>query len=428
MKWPTYPLSKIAVDLQPGFARQPGAGDTSLPQLRTNNVSPDGRIDLALVKEVPASKKECERYSLQKGDVLFNNTNSVDLVGKTALFDLDGGPFLFSNHMTRVRINHEVADPRFIARCLFWTWKIGGFRMMVTRWVNQAAINKTMLGSVIVQLPALSEQRRIVEILDQADALRKKHAEADAITARILSALFFKMFGNPATNSMNWPMAPLSSFFTSDRHGPRCGPFGSALKKHEYVDRGIPVWGIENVLPNRFAEDGSLFITEDKYHKLIAYSVVHGDILISRAGTVGRMCVATPTVVRSIIGTNLIRLAFDLEALDPEYFSAMFTCFPQISVRFRAASDAGAYSFMNTSILKSLQIPVPPAKLQRRFAHYVSAVRALEQSHAATREQIRRLFESLLHRAFTGALTAKWNEAHMKELLAEMEFQAECLS
>ena len=96
MKWPTFPLTKIATDFQPGFARQPQVGDASFPQLRTHNVSSDGRIDLTLVKEVPASQREYEYYSLRNGDILFNNTNSAELVGKTAFFDLDGGPYLFS--------------------------------------------------------------------------------------------------------------------------------------------------------------------------------------------------------------------------------------------------------------------------------------------------------------------------------------------
>ena len=108
--------------------------------------------------------------------------------------------------MTRVRINHEVADPRFIARYLFWTWKIGGFRMMVTQWVNQAAINRTMLGSLRICLPPLSEQRRIVEILDQGDALRKKRTEADSKAARILPALFYKMFVIPLIGRPTVPL------------------------------------------------------------------------------------------------------------------------------------------------------------------------------------------------------------------------------
>jgi type I restriction enzyme S subunit len=278
--------------------------------------------------------------------------------------------------------------------------------------------------NLMIPLPAPSEQRRIVEILDQADALRKKRAEADIKADRILPTLFYNMFGDPSANSKHWSIEPLSRFFTHDRHGPRCGPFGSALKRHEYVERGIPVWGIDNVQANRFCEDGSLFITEDKYQELTAYSVEAGDILISRAGTVGRMCVAKPSVVHSIIGTNLIRLAFDIKALHPEYLSGLFTYFPGIVSRLRAASEQGAYSFLNTSVLRLLEIPVPPMELQHAFANFGSTIQRIEQSQMAARTQIKRLYKTTLERAFTGALTANWRESRVTELLAEMEVQA----
>ena len=71
---------------------------------------------------------------------------------------------------------------------------------MVTQWVNQAAINRSQLARLRLSLPPLSEQRRIVEILDQADALRKKRTEADAKAERVLTALFYKICGDPATN------------------------------------------------------------------------------------------------------------------------------------------------------------------------------------------------------------------------------------
>ena len=75
---------------------------------------------------------------------------------------------------------------------------------MVTQWVNEAAINRSQLARLHLSLPPLSEQRRIVEILDQADALRKKRAEADAKEGRILDCLFIRMFGNPEMNPMGW--------------------------------------------------------------------------------------------------------------------------------------------------------------------------------------------------------------------------------
>ena len=67
-------------------------------------------------------------------------------------------------------------------------------------------------------LPPLSEQRQIVAILDQADALRKKRAEADAKADRILDCLFIRMFGDPEINSMGWEKAKISNLAVELRY------------------------------------------------------------------------------------------------------------------------------------------------------------------------------------------------------------------
>ena len=94
MKWLRVRLEDIAIDMQPGFAMQPHREEVGTPHLRTNNVSEDGRLDLSSIKMVMPSKDQIEKYSLAPGDILFNNTNSPALVGKTAFFN-DGGQFLF---------------------------------------------------------------------------------------------------------------------------------------------------------------------------------------------------------------------------------------------------------------------------------------------------------------------------------------------
>ncbi|MEH2162104.1 MAG: restriction endonuclease subunit S [Nostoc sp.] len=278
-----------------------------------------------------------------------------------------------------------------------------------------------------IPLPTVSEQHRIVEILDQANALGRMRAEADAKADRILPALFIKMFGDPATNPMGWDILLVEKLFSRERPGTKCGPFGSALKKYEYVDKGIPVWGIDNIKPNQFVESGSLFITPTKYEELKSYSVEPGDIIISRAGTVGRMCVARPQQSHSIISTNLIRLTLDKKGIFPEYFTSLVSYFPSSVNQLRASGDDGAYSFMNTTILKSLKIPLPPFELQNEYTLRMAEIRRLDAKQIESQTKLNNLFQCLLYRAFTGELTAKWREAHIKELLAEMEEQAKAL-
>jgi type I restriction enzyme S subunit len=108
------------------------------------------------------------------------------------------------------------------------------------------------------------------------------------------------MFGDPATNPKQFPLTEVADLFSSIREGVKCGPFGSALKKHEYVETGIPVWTIDNVGENEFSEEHCLHITPGKFEELKSYSAQNEDILISRAGTVGRMALVRTKAPRSI--------------------------------------------------------------------------------------------------------------------------------
>jgi type I restriction enzyme S subunit len=77
--------------------------------------------------------------------------------------------------------------------------------------------------------------------------------------------------------------------------------------------------------------------------------------------------------------------------------------------------------------LAELVVPEPPLPLQERFSRQVKMFDPVLGKIDAATEKLESLFRTLLHRAFTGELTAKWREAHLKDLLAEMEQQARLL-
>jgi type I restriction enzyme S subunit len=211
------------------------------------------------------------------------------------------------------------------------------------------------------------------------------------------------MFGDPVRNERGWRIAKVSQIVDQSR-GIRTGPFGSSLKRHEYVEQGIPVWGINNFDGIWFVENGSLFITPEKYQELTNYEVRDGDVLISRAGTTGRMCVARPKQAPSIIGTNLIRVSL-ADDVEPDYFVALFTFFAHRMGSLRASSDEGAYSFINPAIMQNVDIAVPKKHLQQQYAQVVKKYDRLRAQQQEGLRQAEHLFQTLLARAFRGALS-----------------------
>lgn len=164
VNWEQVALADISVDVSPGFASGKHNSDGSgVPHLRPMNVDRDGKVDLSVVKSVASS----DGIELNAGDVLYNNTNSAELVGKTALVSHRESGFAFSNHMTRVRPGNGVVSA-FIARQLHFLWMSGYMKHRSTNHVNQASISsKTLANTIPILLPSTAEQIRIVEKLEE---------------------------------------------------------------------------------------------------------------------------------------------------------------------------------------------------------------------------------------------------------------------
>jgi type I restriction enzyme S subunit len=172
-KWRFAKIGNIASDFQSGFAcSERATKDTGIPQLRPNNIGFNGEIDLSDLVFIPLklAGKNKNKYDLKKGDVLFNNTNSKELVGRASLVKRDL-KCVFSNHITRIRVNPRILFPEWLVVNINYLWKIGYFLKISQKWIGQAGINTQMLKSIEIPLPPLSEQKRIVAYLDN---LREK--------------------------------------------------------------------------------------------------------------------------------------------------------------------------------------------------------------------------------------------------------------
>lgn len=169
--WPKVTLGALLTDIQPGFAsgKHNSVGD-GVPHFRPMNVSTDGRIARTVLKYVDPYAGRPE-LRLRRGDVVFNNTNSPELVGKTALFEDEDAP-AFSNHMTRLRSNAERLDSGYLALRLHQAWREGWFAAHCNNHVSQASISRDVLRAFEIELPPVVVQRSIAALYHQVDASR----------------------------------------------------------------------------------------------------------------------------------------------------------------------------------------------------------------------------------------------------------------
>lgn len=154
--WEWKNLGEVISDAQSGFSSGEKDVKGGLPQLRMNNIGPNCRLNLDSIVTVPRNLAK-PRHFLSLNDVVVCHTNSVKLVGKTALFDLEERNYTFSNHLTRLRVLPETVDPKWLWHTLSTLWRGGYFETRCKQWVNQATIERTTLLSSPIPLPPLPE-------------------------------------------------------------------------------------------------------------------------------------------------------------------------------------------------------------------------------------------------------------------------------
>ena len=273
---------------------------------------------------------------------------------------------------------------------------------------NQAVMGKTLNSKslTLIKVPVpehFDDQIRIATLLGRVEALIATRKDNLRMLDEFLKSTFLEMFGDPVRNDKGFEVRGLNEFYIDPKDGTKCGPFGSALKKNEYVKSGVPVWNMDNISKDgRLQPHVNLWITNDKFEELKGYSVINGDVIISRAGTVGKMCVLKTIYPKSIISTNLIRVRFGKDLLPLYFVSLMTYCKGRVG-KLRTGPD-GTFTHMNTGILDKLRFPYPPMDLQNQFASVVGKVESFKALYQQSLSELENLYGALSQKAFKGEL------------------------
>ena len=167
-------------------------GEGRVPILRMNNLQ-SGEVELSDVRRADLADKELRDLNLVSGDILFNRTNSLDLVGKVAIVRNLPQPISFASYLLRLRVQEVRANPFWLSAVLNSSNYQSRIRRFATPGVSQANINPTSLKSLTIPLPSLREQCTVAAMLnsvdDTIDGLRKEQDRLQTMKASAADAL-----------------------------------------------------------------------------------------------------------------------------------------------------------------------------------------------------------------------------------------------
>ena len=191
MGWEVKTVGENASDIKYGTSAK-ASDNGKYKYLRMNNLTYDGYLDLSDLKYIDVSDEELEKYVVRKGDVLFNRTNSTELVGKTALFDFDED-MIIAGYIIRVRLN-EAVSPVFFTRFMNLEHMKTQLQVMAKGAVNQANINAQEMKEIEIYLPPIALQNQFAAFVQQVDksksVLQKLLEKQELLQAALMQEYF----------------------------------------------------------------------------------------------------------------------------------------------------------------------------------------------------------------------------------------------
>jgi type I restriction enzyme S subunit len=294
------------------------------------------------------------------------------------------------------------ANPRFVdSRYLFqWFQALDLEQLISGSAVPQ--LNKKDLDPLEVPLPPLPEQHRIADILDNADAIRRKRKEVIALTEELLRSAFLKMFGDPVMNPKGWPVRPLQEVIAEFEAG---WSANGEARQHEAGEYGV--LKVSSVTSGVFRPEEHKAVAAAQVDRTLV-TPKRGDLLFSRANT--RELVAATCLVESdhpslFLPDKLWRLC-PHASVACTAFLRFLLAHQGIRGELTKTATGTSGSMLNVSMekLRALRAPVPPLPEQKRFERMVWASLAMKKRQTAALESSEQLFAALVDRCFRGGL------------------------
>lgn len=349
--------------------------------------------ELGSTEPIVATSEMLSVQGAERARVLPKDAVLVSCIGSIGRVGIAGIPLA-----TNQQINSVVCGPALLPRfAMYWFMHSADALSAAANNAVVPILNKGNFEKMPIPVWPLREQSRIVELLDEADRLRRLRREADVKAARILPALFLKMFGDPATNPMRWSIASFANTFDDTTAGN------------------------EKLQSSQFLEAGKIAVVDQGQSQIAGYS---DDVSLAYRGKLPAIVFGDHTRIFKFIDHPFVLGADGVRVLTPKpKVNPLFAYWHCKLLNIPSAGYSRHFKY-----LKEKSFICPDEALQSRFSDLTQTVMSQTAVLEKAAAKVEQIFSVLLDNAFSGQLTAKWREAHMKELLTEMEQQARLLN
>lgn len=219
-----------------------------------------------------------------------------------------------------------------------------------------------------------------------------------------------------------WGWINFAQLIPPQKNAIKRGPFGSAIKKAFFVEKGFKVYEQQNAIYDN-PRLGNYYINQDKFDELIDFEVKPGDFIVSCSGTIGKIALIPKSAEKGIINQALLKLTIDPRLVSPKFFLELFR-FDGFQKKILKETRGSAMKNINSvEDIKLLPVPLPPLYEQYKIVEEIESRLSIEDNMEKVAEQSLklsdRLRQSILKRAFEGKLVPQDSTDEPAEKLLE---------
>lgn len=303
-------------------------------------------------------------------------------------------------------------DPQYLLNALFSNDVIDQCKRMMVG-AQYPALNDSQVKKIYITLPPLHEQHRIATVLSKIDDAiqrsRQEISETEHLKTGMMQELMTKGIGHNEFKDSdigkipeNWIFGKIIDFSKTKDEPVQTGPFGAQLHSSDYIEKGIPLILIKNVLGGKIIENDIPRISLKKAEELSRYRLKSGDIVFSRVGSVGRSAVIKEHHNGWLVSGQMLRVRMENPEISNDFLSYMIqTKWFQKSLESRIVG--ATRKSINTEILSNLPVVKPNLPEQ----HFISSILSTIDNKLDLQRQRTTLYERLKQGLMNELLTGK---------------------
>ena len=186
-------MADLVIETQYGTSMKANLDERGLPVLRMNNLTADGRVNLDSLKWVEIIEREWPKFTVKRGDLIFNRTNSRELVGKTAVWHSDEN-YALAGYLIRVRFKPDKATADYVAGYLNSPHGKAYLFAKAKPSVNMSNFSASEFRRIPILAPPLALQEKYTEVVAQIRGLRSAQECLDNPSDNLFNALVQRAF------------------------------------------------------------------------------------------------------------------------------------------------------------------------------------------------------------------------------------------